>query len=287
MQRGVVDGYTKEYFSMKAGSSDNSLLFITLADLPPIPKPFPKVECPGVTIWSMDDYKTFVKDEKKKKKAGATNGNPSTSKPRRRRQSEDESPHPYLQNKDGTLIADLTDMSNKIRQAWESLKKCGMAPKTFGKISSEAWEFLARAILPISNLEFLLYCTDGQWKLREWCKHNYSSWTRNSGIRSPPVKKAENIDNILDNSKLLRMDTPSDLDVSADGARPTSGSDDDDEDEDADDKSDKDRSDNNNDDDEDEDDDKDDEDEEEEEEEIAPSPPVQKVRYLSHLSGPC
>ena len=103
----------------------------------------------------------------------------------------------------------------------------------------------------------------------------------------PPVKKAENIDNILDNSKLLQMDTPSDLDVSADSARPTSGSNDDDEDEDADDKSDKDRSDNNNDDDEDEDDDKDDEDEEEEEEEIAPSLPVQKVRYLSHLSGPC
>ena len=190
-----------------------------------------------------------------------------------------ESPHPYLQNKDGMLIADLTEMSNKICQAWESLKKCGMVPKTFGKILSEAWEFLACTVLPNSNLEFLLYCTDGQWKLREWCKHNYYSWTRNSGIRTPLVKKAESIDSILNDSKLLRMDTPLDLDVSADSARPMSGSDDDKEYEDVDDKSDRA--------DMDEDKDKDDDEDEDEEEEIAPSPPRQKVRSLSLLSGPC
>ena len=56
MQREVVAGYTKEYLHMKSGTEDNSLMFITLANLPSKPKPFPKIECTGITLWSKDEY---------------------------------------------------------------------------------------------------------------------------------------------------------------------------------------------------------------------------------------
>lgn len=198
-------------------------MFITLADLPPKPKPIPKVECPGVTMWIRSNYRKWLKAQNKQ--AGATNGSTSTSKnkPRRRKQFT----HPYIQNKDGTLVADLTDMSAKVRSVWESLKKRGMAPKMFGKITSEAWEFLTRVVLPLPEYEFLLYCEDGEWKLREWCKDNYSSWTRNCGLRQPVESKTESADEILNSSKLLRMDTPEgDSKLSADNLKSKTGSED-------------------------------------------------------------
>ncbi|KAN0134644.1 hypothetical protein V8E53_007429 [Lactarius tabidus] len=71
---------------------------------------------------------------------------------------------------------------------------------------SEALEFLWHSVLPVPELEFLLYCDDGHWKLKERCKQNYSSWARNHGIRLPA--KTESIDNVLNNTKLLCMDTP-------------------------------------------------------------------------------
>ena len=107
-----------------------------------------------------------------------------------------------------TMGGVVTDMSSKIRSIWESLERRGMAPLTFGKISSEAWEFIAHMILPLPEFKFLHYCLDSEWKLKEWCKINYSSWTRNHGIRQSQVKKTENVEDVLNSSKLLRMDTP-------------------------------------------------------------------------------
>ena len=52
IQREVVAGYMKEYLCMKSGTEDNSLMFITLANLPSKPKPFPRVECAGIMLWS-------------------------------------------------------------------------------------------------------------------------------------------------------------------------------------------------------------------------------------------
>ena len=83
-----------------------------------------------------------------------------------------------------------------------------MAPQTFGKISSEAWEFIAHVVLPLPEFKFLLYCSDGEWKLKEWCKTNYSLWTRNHSLRQPQAKKTENVKDVFNSSKLLRMDTP-------------------------------------------------------------------------------
>ena len=196
---------------MKSGTEDNSLMFLTLGDLPSKPKPFPRTECAGVTLWSKNEYREWQKIENTK--AGATDGSSITCEKkgrRRRKQSTEESAHPYLQNKDGTLVSDLSDMSSKIWSVWESLERHRMAPQTFGKISSEAWEFIARVILLLPEFEFLLYCSDGEWKLKEWCKVNYSSWTRNHGLRQPQTKKSESVDDILDCSNLLRMDTPED-----------------------------------------------------------------------------
>ena len=132
----------------------------------------------------------------------------------------------YLQNKDGTTVSGsvLHEMSSKVQLVWVSLQRRKMAPQTFGMISSEAWEFLARAVLPLQEFEFLLYCNNGQWKLKEWCKDNYSSWTRNHGLRPPPVKKIENMDdNILNNPKLLQMESPSESSLGGDVSTGNSG----------------------------------------------------------------
>ena len=143
---------------MKSGNDDNSLMFSTLADLPSKPRPFPRVECAGITLWSKDEYRDWQKIESKK--AGVTDGNSTTldkKGQRRHKQSSEESAHPYLQNKDGTLVADLSDMSSKICSVWESLERHRMAPQTFGKISSEAWEFITHVVLPLPEFEFLLF----------------------------------------------------------------------------------------------------------------------------------
>ena len=63
-------------------------------------------------------------------------------------------------------------------------------------------------VLPLPEFEFLRYCSDSEWKLKEWCKINYSLWTRNHGIQHSQVKKTENVEDVLNSSKLLRMDTP-------------------------------------------------------------------------------
>ncbi|KAN0138282.1 hypothetical protein V8E53_003745 [Lactarius tabidus] len=202
----VVDGYTKEYLRLKSGHGNSSggLLVVTLADLPPVPKPFPKIDCPKVTLWSNADFHNFIKT--KNQKAGETDRNSSTSGSGGRCCKKQG--HPYLQNKDSSLVTGdaLGTLSSEVRVVWLSLNGRGMAPTMFSKMSSEALEFLWRSVLPVPELEFLLYCDDGHWKLKEWCKQNYSSWARNHGIRLPA--KTESIDDVLNNTKLLHMDTP-------------------------------------------------------------------------------
>ncbi len=187
------------------GSGDCALPFILLADLPPVPKPFPKDDCTEVSLWTPRHYRDLLNSQNEQ--VGGTDGNSSASSGEqgRRHHKKLKPTHPYLQNKDGTPVNDLSVMSTEVRMAWQSLHKRKMAPKTFGKISTEAWEFIARSVLPNPKLEFLLYCDDGQWKLKEWCKQNYSSWTRNQGLRPPAVKNTESVDDILNNTKLIRM----------------------------------------------------------------------------------
>ena len=147
--------------------------------VPPAPKPFPKIDCPEITFWTRAEYRNFIK--KKKQEARATNGSSSTTKTTR--WCHDQA-HPYLQYKDGTLVMgdSLTSLSMKIHSVWLSLHSHGITPKTFSKMSSEALEFLLQSILPLLEFKYILYCDNGHWKLKEWCKQNYSSWTRNNGI---------------------------------------------------------------------------------------------------------
>jgi hypothetical protein len=198
-----------------------------------VPKPFPKIDCPKVTLWSNADFHNFIKT--KNQKAGETDRNSSTSGSGGRCCKKQG--HPYLQNKDSSLVTGdaLGTLSSEVRVVWLSLNGRGMAPTMFSKMSSEALEFLWRSVLPVPELEFLLYCDDGHWKLKEWCKQNYSSWARNHGIRLPA--KTESIDDVLNNTKLLHMDTPAshEGEVSADEMEEDSNEKDDSEDSDSDD----------------------------------------------------
>ena len=101
-KREVVAGYTKEYINMKVDGTDNSLLFVTLADLPPIPKPIPQTECPDVTFWSKEDYRKFLKTQNQQ--AGATEGDKEGDDADTEVGEEQgrRCHHLYLQNRDGT-----------------------------------------------------------------------------------------------------------------------------------------------------------------------------------------
>lgn len=59
---------------------------------------------------------------------------------------------------------------------WRMLHKDGMAPSTFGQISTKAWEYFTSMILLDKAFEFLLLCNNGEWKLREWLMRSYLSW---------------------------------------------------------------------------------------------------------------
>jgi hypothetical protein len=65
-------------------------------------------------------------------------------------------------------------------------------------------------------------CNNGQWKLREWSKLNYSRWAKRRGIQEVCVKKEERNDSPLDGKDMIQMDPnnskePEDIDVE-DGA---------------------------------------------------------------------
>ncbi|KAI9434751.1 hypothetical protein BJY52DRAFT_1231120 [Lactarius psammicola] len=125
----------------------------------------------------------------------------------------------YLQGHDGIPVSaeKLTKLSNKARSVWEFLLEKKMAPVTFSKISYNAWDFYARAILNDPELDFLLLCDDVQWKLKEWSTQNYSGWAGNRGVRLKNIgqktNKNSNTD-ILDDPALIRMKTSSETDDS-------------------------------------------------------------------------
>jgi hypothetical protein len=120
VSREVVNGYTKEYLRMKAGHGNtNGLLVVALADLPPAPKPFPKIDCPKVTLWTNAEFCKFIMA--KNQKAGATDGDSSTSESGAHHRCK--KGHPYLQNKDCSLVTGdaLGTLSSEVRAVWLSL----------------------------------------------------------------------------------------------------------------------------------------------------------------------
>ena len=139
------------------------------------------------------------------------------------------SKHYYLQHHDGSPVSkkEVGKLSFQARSLWASLKEGGRAPRTFGKMSSSAWELFLRMLVSDPGFAFLRWCDDGEWKLREWSSQNYSSWAYNVGLRTrgkrSGLPKTEG-DDVLDDSGLIRMSpgscqqkTDSDADEVLDG----------------------------------------------------------------------
>jgi hypothetical protein len=86
-------------------------------------------------------------------------------------------------------------------------------------MSYEAWEYFVGVMLNNANLEYLLLCNDAKWKLQEWSKANYSSWTTNVGFQEKNVSSKKNnvkaegkMDaSALDDPGLIQMKTTNEL----------------------------------------------------------------------------
>ena len=208
---------------------------ILFSDVKPLPALRNKDDYPDVTIWSKKDYtRANAKSDK-----GASNGEQCEQIPKAKvgRPRNEEQPtgsaNSFLQNSDGTRVnADqLKALSVTARVAWISLMERDWAPPSFCRISHEAWEFFASVVLNEAELDFLLLCDDGKWKLREWSKQNYSSWAGSVGLREKNIgaKKGnataeEKVAvDALDHPDLIRMKTDNELE-SNDEPEPVIGS---------------------------------------------------------------
>ena len=125
--------------------------------------------------------------------------------------------HVYLERADGTLISlsELRALSQKAHSLWQSLHSLGATPRTWGKITSIAWEYYAQSMLNEPGLEFLRLCDDSQWKLKEWTQTSYSPWAKRNGIREARPKKEPGEDDSLNNEDLIQME-PIDEEVPGD-----------------------------------------------------------------------
>lgn len=218
----TVDAFAAEYHDLKARSDDGKRRALSLAGVAPWPPLLLKEEKPQVIYWVKDFYLRASGGQHK----GDTDGDGTTvatknkaGRPRKNRKSgiSDEElgiegethKHVYLEKEDGKLISvlELRALSQKARGVWEDLLNEGHAPKTWGKISSVAWEYYARNVLNEPGLEFLRFCEEGQWKLREWSQLNYSGWAKRRGIRGARANpKKEATDKPLDDTDLIRME---------------------------------------------------------------------------------
>ncbi|KAH9048853.1 hypothetical protein EDB84DRAFT_1433981 [Lactarius hengduanensis] len=190
MHRMMIEQFASEYHELKAASGNG-------------PKPL-----------------TLVASSKAQKR-GETDGNATTIKKKAKAgrppktadddEDSDSHNHLYLENLDGTLIstASLRKLSSKARSVWFSLADHDAAPPTWGKVSDLAGEYYYRRVLNEPGLQFLQYCDDGLWKLREWTQQSYSGWARNHGVRGsqPRQKNAPEgpEEGSLNDSKLIRM----------------------------------------------------------------------------------
>jgi hypothetical protein len=190
--------------------------------------PYKRDKLLSVTFWIKSDYTRAPTSADKGESSGDSGAPIARAKPGR--PSKKATPAPgraniYLQNKDGTMVnaSQLGKLSVKARSVWEALLDKKMAPVSFCKMSCEAWDFYARSVLNDPGLEFLLYCDDMQWKLREWSIQNYSSWTFNRGLRPRKADKdAKNANsNILEDPALIKMKTNDETDNSNDSVDTT------------------------------------------------------------------
>lgn len=184
---------------------------ILLGDVPPAPPLELKEDHPHITYWSREDFNRA----ESKRVSGETSGDASTNNAASPQEPQDQAQdnytkYYYLQHDNGTRVSkkEVARLSFDARARWFTLLEQKRAPSIFSRLSGRSWEFFSRSILSDPNHAFLRWCNDGQWKLREWCTQNYSSWALNAGLRQkkPKKPKTEGSDNdILDDTKLIRM----------------------------------------------------------------------------------
>lgn len=182
---------------------------MVLGDVPPYPPLDPQEDHPAVDLWFKGDFNRAEATQLSGETHGDVPTDGTVQTPGGNR-----SPHYYLQHHDGTPVnkREVAALSFDARGLWTTLMEENRAPKTFSKMSSSAWEFFSRTLLANPDHAFLRWCDDGQWKLREWAKQNYSSWTLNIGLRQKKPKKTTDgqntktkKDDILDDPGLLHM----------------------------------------------------------------------------------
>ncbi|KAM6489219.1 hypothetical protein JOM56_015389 [Amanita muscaria] len=181
--------------------SGSSSHFRSLASKPPA---LEHDNYPNIRFWT---HKLYTKE--KRRIAGETDGLATSKKKPGRKKFNSEgdalteaATHPYLQNEDGSLVSpeQLGVMSQKARRIWIAFKKTGEAPATWGQISTDLHDYYVREMVSDPRYIFLRYCNDGEWKLLEWTRKSYSSWTLSNGLREKKSKKSS-----LDDPDLIKM----------------------------------------------------------------------------------
>ena len=222
----TVREFASEYHSIKVKDGDSGRQTVSLVGVRPWPELTSRDEKPDVMFWLRDVYQRSLVVQPKGETDGTATAVTTKNKAGRPRKSTDPESlgiqgethkHLYLEREDGTpiSIAELRALSQKAHTLWQSLYTMGCALRTWGKITSLAWEYYARSMLNEPGLEFLRLCDDGQWKLREWTQLNYSPWAKRNGIRDVRPKKEPGGDNPLNNGDLIQME-PKDEDLHED-----------------------------------------------------------------------
>ena len=215
----TIKEFASEYHSMKVKVSDgdDGRQAISLVGLRPWPEIAARDEKPDVVFWLRDVYLRSLAAQPR----GETDGDATAVATKNRagrpkKSTNSDNPgiqgethkHMYLEREDGTpiSISELRALSQKAHTLWQSLHVSGYAPRTWGKITSVAWEYYAHSILNTPGLEFLHLCDDGRWKLKEWTQLSYSPWAKRNRVREGRPKKEPEEDNPLDNEDLIQME---------------------------------------------------------------------------------
>ena len=228
----TLELFASEYHEMKAMGGNGSHKVLSLVGVAPWPQFPTREENPKVVYWVLDDIKASGSQDKGETDATAdtiaTKNKPGRPPKKTNEDKNDEDlgivgdmhKHLYLEKEDGTPISvlELRAMSQKARSYWALLLEYDQAPKTWGKITSIAWEYYARSMLNEPGLEYLRLCKDGQWKLHRWTHLNYSGWAKRHGVREGCAKQTQGGSEqaqTLEDQDLIRME-PRDSEIPED-----------------------------------------------------------------------
>ena len=238
----TIESFVGEYHEIKAKDSGNGTQRpLPFTGLGPLPQLLAWEDKPHVVYWERDSYSnTPGVNERGETDANATSipGKRQVRHPRKSTVNDDDEEddnngdgdgdsdnitpvagskpkHRYLEKEDSTPIStlDLQLLGNKAQQCWVTMLDYDYAPKTWGKMSSVAWEFYFRSLLNEPGLEFLRLCEDSQWKqISNWTQQSYSRWSARKGVREvhPKMNKKEArksaVPHTLDNKELFQIE---------------------------------------------------------------------------------